>query len=64
MSVTTPDGTTECDRCAREIHELEPVTGIQFSGGVDAHRLVCPDCIDDIVATWNEGAADGGEDSE
>ena len=48
---------SECDRCGRQIHDLEPVTTIQFSGGVDAHRMVCADCIEVIVEVWNEGDA-------
>lgn len=57
MSITSDQKPVECDRCGREIHELEPVTNLQFSGAMDALRMVCPDCIQDLVATWNEGDA-------
>jgi hypothetical protein len=49
--------TTECDRCGKEIGPLEPATNLQFSGGVDALRTACADCIEDIVEVWNEGDA-------
>jgi hypothetical protein len=46
-----------CDRCGDDIHQLEPATNIQFSGGVDALRTVCTDCIHEIIEVWNEGDA-------
>lgn len=52
---------SDCDRCGGEIRPLDVATNIQFSGGVDAQRLACGDCIEDIVDVWNEGDAAGGE---
>lgn len=61
--VLSDGDTIECDRCGDELGPLEPVTSIQFSGGVDAFRSVCHDCIQDIVRVWNEGdAVVGGDD--
>lgn len=57
MSITSDEKPSECDRCGGEIHDLEPVTNIQFSGGVDAHRMICHYCIQDIVEVWNQGDA-------
>lgn len=54
----------ECDRCGSEIHVLEPATKIHFSGGVDALRTVCADCIEEIVDVWNEGAVDDTDDEQ
>ncbi|WP_248515074.1 hypothetical protein [Salinarchaeum laminariae] len=54
---TTDSERQECDRCGTEFGALEPVTNIQFSGGVDALRTACADCIEDLVDTWNEGDA-------
>jgi len=54
-------GDTECDRCGSTIRPLEPATNLQFSGGVDALRIVCHNCIEEIVAVWNEGEAAGGD---
>jgi C4-type Zn-finger protein len=51
------DDRVECDRCGRTIGQLEPVTNIQFSGGVDALRTACLDCIQEITEVWNEGEA-------
>lgn len=56
-SITSDEKPSECDRCGDSIGELEPVTNIQFSGGVDALRMVCHDCINDIIEVWNEGDA-------
>ena len=55
------DAPVECDRCGGEIGELQPVTNIQFSGGVDALRTACHDCIQAIIETWNQGEAAGGD---
>lgn len=57
MSITSDERPADCDRCGEDIGQLEPVTSIQFSGGVDAHRMVCVGCIEEIVDVWNEGDA-------
>jgi hypothetical protein len=55
-------GEAECDRCGDLIGPLEPCTNIQFSGGVDALRTACHNCIEEIVEVWNEGEMAGGQD--
>lgn len=47
----------DCDRCGKAITGLEPVTNIQFSGNIDAHRTACHSCIQDLVDVWNEADA-------
>lgn len=45
-----------CDRCERDIHDLEPATGIQFGGSVQTDEmLICHDCIEFIIEWWDEG---------
>ena len=63
-SITQDEKPSECDRCGSEIHKLEPVTSIQFSGGVDALRMVCHHCIQEIVEVWNQGDAVQDGDSD
>lgn len=63
-SITSDERPADCDRCGSEIHDLEPVTSIQFSGGVDAFRMICHTCVEDIVDVWNEGDAVGGDTSD
>lgn len=57
------DEPVDCDRCEDEIPALMPATSVQFSGGVDAHRLLCYDCITDLVEVYNEGRPEADADA-
>lgn len=45
----------ECDRCERDIHDLEPAAVLSFSAAIETDELVvCLDCANLLVEWWNE----------
>lgn len=43
----------ECDRCEREIHQLEPAATLQFGGAFGFDKMmICFDCAQVLVEWW------------
>lgn len=54
-SLFSNDRGRSCDRCERDIHDLEPAGTISFNGAINADELiVCPECSQLLVDWWNE----------
>lgn len=49
-----------CDRCGREIHDLEPAATITLGGAFNVEELIiCLDCGDVLMDWWEDTDGEG-----
>jgi len=58
----TTERNRSCDRCERDIHDLEPAGSISFGGAFGSQEvIVCSSCSDILVDWWNDRPTDKSE---